>query len=143
MFPFSDFAKNPHATLKKFWSPTEFMKTSALQWGIDNEENAAHELEVHLGGEISRCGLFVSKMHYFIGASPDGIFQDFLIEIKCPFILRHSKPNDFSKLTKQQKVSFCCTLTAGKLKLKKSHKYYGQIMCQMYVTGYKKTIFMI
>ena len=130
-------------TLKKFWSPSNLVKTPAIDWGIDNEDNAIRDLEVVLGGDVRRCGLFISKTHQFIGASPDGIFDDFLIEIKCPFILRHSEPTDFSNLKKEQKSSFCCTLVEGRLKLKKSHKYYGQIMTQMWVTGYRKTILMI
>ena len=139
----TDFAKNPLPFIQKFWSMTTVPKTAAIQWGLDNEKNAIRDLEIQLGGKIKQCGLFVSKTHQFLGASPDGIFEDHLVEIKCPFILKDSEPTNFSNLTKQQKWSFCCTLTASGLKLKKNHKYYGQVMCQMFCTGYRKTMFII
>ena len=69
---------------------------------------------------------------------PDGV-----VEIKCPWVLRDSKPDDFSKLSKAQIASFCCEQTANGLVLKKSHKYYGQIQLQMWVTGMKYGIFCI
>ena len=108
--------------MARFWNTSDFLKTAAIQWGIDNEDNAIRDLENQLGGEITRCGLFISKSHQFIGASPDGIYQDSLIEVKCPFILRDAEPTDFSNLNRQQRGSFCSSLTAaGTLKLKKNH----------------------
>lgn len=86
---------------------------------------------------------YFSFRYPFIGASPDGMLPDCVVEIKCPWILRHSKPDDFSKLNKSQVASFCSEKTANGLVLKKSHNYYAQIQLQMWVTGMKYGIFCI
>ena len=78
------------------------------------------------------------------GATPDGIVGSHLIEIKCPLILKEGKPTDLSALTKQQKQSFFCELSGSTdLRLKRSHKYYSQVQAQMFVTGFKKCIFIV
>lgn len=38
---------------------------------------------------MEKCGLFVHKEHYFLGASPDGLHGDRIIEIKCPYSARN------------------------------------------------------
>ena len=77
------------------------------------------------------------------GATPDGIVGSHLIEIKCPFILKDAEPTDLNGLTKQQKQSFFCELSGTDLRLKRSHKYYSQVQAQMFVTGFKKCIFIV
>ena len=121
----------------------EVPQSSAMKWGIEHEADAKIAIERQLGGSILNCGLFVSKSHSFIGASPDGIYDDCLVEIKCPFILRESEPTDFSNLSKQQKWNFCSKITPDGLRLKKNHNYYCQVQVQMFVTGYSKTLFAI
>ena len=79
----------------------------------------------------------------FIGASPDGILDEYVIEIKCPMILKDTDPDDLSNLSASQKSNFCCHKTDEGLKLKKNHPYYSQIQCQMFVTGFKKGLFVI
>ena len=117
--------------------------TPAIKWGRENEQNAILDLEKELNGSITNTGLFVSRICPYIGASPDGIFQDSLIEIKCPFILKDVLPTDLRFLSKEQRSNFCCEQTLNGYKLKKSHKYYAQVMCQIFVTGYSKCIFCV
>ena len=37
------------------------------------------------GVEFSRCGLTISVVHPFLGASPDGNHGKMLVEVKCPY----------------------------------------------------------
>ena len=117
--------------------------TPAIKWGRENEMNAIRDLEEQLQGTIIKTGLFVSRICPFIGASPDGIFQDSIIEIKCPFILKDVLPTDLRFLSLEQRRNFCCEQTLDGYKLKKSHKYYAQVMTQLFVTGYSKSIFCV
>ena len=44
----------------------------------------------HVGVEFSRCGLTISVVHPFLGASRDGIIScshhgKMLVEVKCPY----------------------------------------------------------
>ena len=100
---------------------TSVPETTAIKWGRDNEENAIKDLERKLGGKVNKCGLFISKLHPFIGASPDGLFEDCVVEIKCPFVLRDHKPAEISKLTKEQQRNFCCHISSEGFKLKQNH----------------------
>ena len=79
----------------------------------------------------------------FIGGSPDGLLDDSVVEVKCPWVLRDSKPDNFSKLSKQQISSFCSEKTPTGLVLKRSHAYFTQVQVQMWVTGKKNAIFCI
>ena len=56
-------------------------------------------------------------------ASPDAIYNDALVEVKCPFVLKTTKPNDLSQLNPDQKRAHCRDVT---LKLKKEHDYYTE-----------------
>ena len=137
------FSSNPKTAIDEFWNETaDLSSVPSISYGINNEKNAVRDFEESFG-KILKCGLFVSRNIPFIGASPDGIFNDTLIEIKCPYILRNSLPDDLSGLTPAQKNSFCCIKTPNGLALRKTHQYYYQVQCQMYVTGYKKTLFII
>ena len=63
-------------------------------------------------------------------ASPDGIFRDCLLEIKCPFILQNTVPEDLDALTVDLRRNFCLEKNEnGRICLKKQHKYYAQ--CQL------------
>ena len=74
-------------------------------------------------------------------ASPDGLVNDPTecmgpLEIKCPYVLRDTKPTNISALTSSQRNNLCCTLdSCGRLQLKQSHAYYYQIQMQMGVVG--------
>ena len=82
-------------------------------------------------GPTKKCGIFISKMRPNFAASPDAIYNDALVEVKCPFVLKTTKPNDLSQLNPDQKRAHCRDVT---LKLKKEHDYYGQVQMQMFCT---------
>jgi len=95
---------------------TEFTGNIATEWGTMHEAGAVVEYEMTTGRSVQPA-YFV--MHEdWIGASPDGyIGETGLIEVKCPFGIRHEfKPVNF-KTSKDQP------------------HYYAQMQIQMFVTG--------
>lgn len=67
--------------------------------------------------------LFLNNKWPMLGASPDGITDDYVVEIKCPY-----KQNTLSQY-----------YINGKL----GKKYYAQIQTQMHMTGKRKGLFCI
>ena len=58
-------------------------------------------------------------------------------------MLANERPENLESLTKEQRNSFCCKKTENGLTLKKSHPYYVQCQIQMFVSGFKETLFAI
>ena len=142
-----DFAKNPAAFIKKYWEyngkKKETPKVAAIEWGKDHEDTALQACATMFGEDVKKCGAFVSKKFPNFAASPDGIYNEYLIEIKCPFLLKDTTPTDLSKLSVTQKRSFFLVETPYGVKLDKKHKYYYQCQWQMFVTGFKKVKFAV
>ena len=91
-----EFTKNPQQLVNKFWKgPSDISYLKSIKYGLENEPNAVLDFEKHFG-KVKPCGLFISKKYPFLAASPDGFFRDFIIEIKCPYILRDAKPDDLT-----------------------------------------------
>ena len=96
----------------------------------------------HTDDKIARCGLFVDKNKPYMAASPDGMFsckcrEGYVIEIKCPCKFK----DQFIK----ERINDCDFLEIldGKIHLKKSHKYYTQVVSQMAVTGTRFAYFIV
>ena len=134
-------------TCNRLWKKEpDLSRLPAIKWGLENEVNAIVALEKHVG-PLSKCGLFVSRKFPFLGASPDAIIfkrgQPVVVEIKCPWVLRDHKPTDLDQLTKQQQKTFFCILKNGTLQLKRRHRYFHQILHQMFVVGAIKALFCV
>ena len=59
---------------------------------MENVTNLLHykNFKKDLEFKPKRCGIFVSKTHPYLAASPDAIIDDDkLVEIKCPYIAKH------------------------------------------------------
>ena len=56
----------------------------AMQWGIEKEPEAKEAYEQRTGRLIKDVGFVDHSRIEFCGASPDGLVDDGLIEIKCP-----------------------------------------------------------
>jgi len=75
----------------------------------------------------------------FLGASPDGLLGDAVIEVKCPYTYRK---DDINKAVKDNKSYFVWN-DAKKRIVNVDHPYYDQIMGQMVFTGRKKCYFKV
>lgn len=93
---------------------SEFSGNIATQWGNDHEAEALLAMEKELGVMVEECGFTAHED--WLGASPDGLTHDSVIEVKCPF-----KKEIFS--------------------LDSRKDYMAQVQIQMYCTGKEKAYF--
>lgn len=71
--------------------------------------------------ELQRAGLIMNhNVHPFFAASPDGLHEDFVLEIKCP-----GTANTFAQYINVDTLS---------------KKYFAQIQLQMFITGKTKAL---
>ena len=68
--------------IENYWYEPLSLRTAPIEWGKDNENNAFDDLRRKYGQAVKKCGLYISRRYPNFGASPDGVFEDFLIEIK-------------------------------------------------------------
>ena len=97
--------------------PNESFTTSAMQWGKDNEDRARQAYVFRYDRQVEETG-FVEhpRLEDLAGASPDGLVEDGLIEIKCPSTITHLD-----------------TISSGKVPT----RYQFQMQWQMECTGRK------
>ncbi|KAK7495255.1 hypothetical protein BaRGS_00013437, partial [Batillaria attramentaria] len=110
-------------------------------WGITQEETARHQYtavmaESHVGFCAEKCGLFVNPEFPYIGASPDGLVKctccgSGCLEVKCPF--KHKLKT--VRQACQEDKTFCLQFDQGKFTMKKNHRFYAQVQCQIFVTN--------
>ena len=87
-----------------------------MQRGTEKEPIARAAYEAHTGNFVTQTGFWLHPEIEFFGASPDGLVEDGLIEIKCPRTSTHLQ------YRKEGKVPT---------------KYKRQMMCQLLCTGRK------
>ena len=115
-----------------------------MKFGIVHEIDAVLDFEKDYGKTV-KCGLFVHRVFTYFGASPDRIWKNSLLEIKCSYVLRDTKPDAKgldSLLPAQRNCHFLEKTVDGGVRLKRGHKYYVQCQLQMFVSGYRNTIFL-
>lgn len=95
--------------------PAEGFTNSAMQWGIDTEEQARAMYSLEVGEDVVETGFHPHPTILFCGASPDGLIGDTgLVELKCPNTATH-----------------IATLTGAPI----DRKYLLQMQWQMECTG--------
>ena len=71
-------------------TPTESFTNAAMQWGVDQEDNARKAYEAHTGTFVDEMGIASHPVLKHTHASPDGLVgDDGLLEIKCPNTTTH------------------------------------------------------
>jgi len=71
-------------------TPTESFANAAMQWGVDQEDNARKAYEAHTGTFVDEMGIAFHPVLKHTHASPDGLVgDDGLLEIKCPNTTTH------------------------------------------------------
>lgn len=71
-------------------TPTESFTNAAMQWGVDQEDNARKAYEAHTGTFVDEMGIALHPVLKHTHASPDGLVgDDGLLEIKCPNTTTH------------------------------------------------------
>ena len=115
------------------------LHTEAIVHGQVHEKSAITKFEEVTGKRVSPCGFYIDLEQPFLGASPDGLVkdEDALVEVKCSYKGREKNVDattDFPFLEKG---------LDGVVRLKKSHKYYAQVMGQMGVCKKKMSYFVV
>ena len=92
----------------------EGFTNDAMQWGIDNEDQARVAYEVASGNFVDQIAFVDHPTIAWFGASPDGLInQDGLVELKCPNSATHwSYIKDDGPPTKyyiQMQAQMACT----------------------------------
>ncbi|XP_072387374.1 uncharacterized protein [Diabrotica undecimpunctata] len=70
--------------VEKILGAYQFKEPIAMQRGKRLENDVRREVEKIKNINIKKCGLFLLSEYPLLGASPDGITEDHIIEIKCP-----------------------------------------------------------
>lgn len=95
--------------------------TPSMKRGRNLEDEVRKTVETKLKKKINKCGLILNSKYPMIAGSPDGIFEDGIIEIKCPLSARTYK--NYIKNGEP------------------AAKYNAQMQLQMYLTGKKNCFF--
>ncbi|CAF4946370.1 unnamed protein product [Pieris macdunnoughi] len=108
-------------------------KVPAIEYG---KSNAIDQLQQQENIVVEKCGLFIDKEHYFLGASPDGLYNQGIIEIKCPYSARNM---DAEEAIRQSKIKF------WKLDgtVNTNHDWYYQIQGQLHISEKKLCLFAV
>ena len=89
----------------------ESYTNAAMQWGIDQEPAAKAAYEASRGVFVTEVGFIPHPTIEMAGASPDGLVEDGMVEIKCP----------------DSKTALECWLSKNPVE----GKYYAQMQWQM------------
>ena len=106
---------------------SEFTGNIATEYGQLNEPMALLGFVNKYGYPVNEVGFCVHPDYSWLGASPDGIFENnmgemCILEIKCPFGLRNDLTPQFKTIEQQP-------------------HYYAQLQLEMACTGLKQTYF--
>ncbi|XP_034241197.1 uncharacterized protein LOC117645249 [Thrips palmi] len=142
VYPLSTYTKNKKADwgkkLEKVFN-SQFKGTPATMYGLENEPKARATYAKKCGVKVVENGILVHPDVPWLGTSVDGVVVDDeekpqkVIEIKC---LVAGKTVTASELPK---LADCCQ----KRKLKKKHKFHGQVQLAMLLAGLDKCDFIL
>jgi putative phage-type endonuclease len=87
--------------------------SAAIQWGIEQEQFARAAYEAYRGVLVEEVGFIPHPTIAMAGASPDGLVEDGMVEIKCPEsktfleVILSNNPVE-SKYFAQMQWQMCC-----------------------------------
>ncbi|CAG5056443.1 unnamed protein product [Parnassius apollo] len=99
----------------------------SIEYGKTNETIAIKQLEQQEGIVVQKCGLFIDQNYFFLGASPDCLFDEGIVEIKCPYSARNM---DAEQAILQKKINFW--KIDGSINT--NHDWYFQIQGQLHIS---------
>lgn len=109
------------------------VSTDLMKDGIESEPAIIEKYSKETNVEVHKSGLFISKTHPFLAASPDGLIgDDKLVEVKKV----HPKDNE-GLLESLVRRRICKKNGKGQLILCPTHSYYYQVQQQLFCSGRK------
>lgn len=114
-------------------------RVASVEHGKDNEVKAVEQLSRQENISIEKCGLFIDKSLFFLGASPDGIYENGIIDIKCPFSVFGIDPDTAI----QQKKLKCFKLSGDDVVMNTNHDWFYQIQGQLHIANKNVCLFAV
>lgn len=111
----------------------------SIKYGKENEVKAIAQLAIQENITIQKCGLFIDETHCFLGASPDGICEEGLIEIKCPISIRGIDPDEAIR----QKKLKCFLFDGVNVIFNVKHDWYYQVQGQLNIANKNVCLFAV
>jgi putative phage-type endonuclease len=85
----------------------EFFENNAMRWGTETEPYARSAYEAVTGVLVQEVGFIDHPTIEWAGASPDGLVNDGLLEIKCPTTTKHIQYLLANEVPEQYKPQMC------------------------------------
>ena len=126
--------------LKRILGEYDLSRVKAVQWGVDNEEEAIRAFTLKTGKTVKETGIWFYSSG-ILGASPDGIVdEETVLKAKCPYTERNLTIEEAVKST-----TFCLEKSeSGQgYALKKDHVYWHQVQGEMYFSRRKFCFFVV
>ena len=127
--------------LKRLLGEYDLSGVKAVQWGVNNEQEALKAFTVLTGKTIQETGIWLD-VSGILGASPDGIVDhETVLEAKCPYTER----NLTIEVTIATSPTFCLEKAedGNGYILKKDHVYWDQVQGEMFFTQRKFCYFVV
>ncbi|XP_041374757.1 uncharacterized protein LOC121387645 [Gigantopelta aegis] len=105
------------------------ISTAPIKHGRKYEPVAIAKYEELKKCNVEQSGIVINKLKPFLGCSPDGVVDERLIEIKCPFTARNK--------------SVCPATVPYLYEREGTHDYFYQVQGQLYCTGKQTCAFCI
>lgn len=101
-----------------------------VQWGLQHEKLGPNTFTLATGLQIVLTGLWLD-MCGFLGASPDGLVEDNVIIVKCPFKYRSAS---LSATLREDHNYIIYKDENDEIQINKNRVYYHQIQGKLYIT---------
>lgn len=103
---------------------------AAIQHGKANEKIALDQLGNQENIVFDQCGLFIDDEHFFLGATPDALFANGIVELKCPISAFGMDPDE---AIKAKKIKFW-KIEKNEIKVNINHDWWYQVQGQLHIT---------
>ena len=126
--------------VKRLLGEYDLSRVKAVQWGVNNEEEAVKAFTLKTGLAVKETGIWF-HLSGILGASPDGIIDDeTVLEVKCPYTERN-----LTIAEAVESATFCLEkCESGQCyTLKKDHVYWHQVQGEMYFSCRKFCYFVV
>ena len=126
--------------VKRLLGEYDLSRVKAVQWGVNNEEEAVKAFTLKTGLAVKETGIWFHSSG-ILGASPDGIIDDeTVLEVKCPYTERN-----LTIAEAVESATFCLEkCESGQCyTLKKDHVYWHQVQGEMYFSRRKFCYFVV
>lgn len=112
---------------------------ASIKYGKENEGKAIEQLAIQEDITIQKCGIFIDETNCFLGASPDGLYEEGIIEIKCPISIRGIDPD----AAMRQKKLKCFLFDGDNVIINVNHDWYYQVQGQLNIANKNVCLFAV